>query len=305
MSIDSVSELLREGFFDEADRELDFLLEKDCHSELIISAMKAVGFWKEKMVKFFEYKDKEHFQKGDYLVKQWINFCHYFTELKALFFNELSGLRLYIFHLAVMELKKIDSVLMDADCMIDLGRCYRLLGDYESGLSCLETAFRKRRNDAGIMAELADCYSLANQEKMAKVFFREAFFIDPDKVELTFIDSPIIVKMIEKISEKEYDDRTLKYWIPVYGTIFGVFNIKRELKPVELGKLKQAIFLMEQQDSTDESIVKAKLLNHYFWLIDHIRSSIKERGIEGRETIDELLQKIKRLDKQIYLEYTK
>lgn len=301
----SVSDLLNEGFFEDAEKYLENSLSIDCNSEEIIAAMKSVAFWKDKFERFYSFDPQEHYQKGEYLILQWINFCHYFEEVRPMLQNELTGLRFFIFSQAAGEFRKIDSILMDADCYLHLGRCYKQLDNYEESLKFMEKSFKRRRQDALIMAELADIFSLSNREKMSKVFFREAFFIAPEKIELAFIESPIIIKMIEKISEKEYDERVLKYWIPVYGAIYGVFNIKRELKPVELGKLKQAIFVMEQQDPGDDSIRRAKLLNHYFWLIDHTKASSKGRNVEGRETVEEVLQKIKRLDRHIYLEYTK
>jgi len=299
-----VSELLQDGSFDEADKLLEGALSVDCNSEYILDALKIVGFWKEKFLNLDKFKPTDYFLKGDYIIQQWVNFSGFFCTIKSLLFDELSGLRFFIFERAIQEFNAINPMLRDADVLRNLGRSFKILGNYEKGLNYLEKSFKKRRDDPGIMAELADSYSLSNKEKMAKVFFRESFFIDPKKIELTFIDSPIIGKMIEKISEKEYDKEVLKYWIPVYGAIYGVFNIKRELKPIELGKLKQAIFIMEQQpESKMDSIGKAKLLNHYFWLIDHTKASL--HSMEGREPVDEILQKIKRLDRKIYLEYTK
>jgi len=45
--------------------------------------------------------------------------------------------------------------------------------------------------------------------------------------------------------------------------------------------------------------VVPRLINHYFWLIDHYLASGEER-----QKIEEVLERIKALDPAIYKEYT-
>ena len=91
-------------------------------------------------------------------------------------------------------------------------------------------------------------------------------------------------------------------WIPVYGVIYGVFNVKRELRSLEYGKLKQSIFTLQSQlaDDGDRGVeTEPRLLNRYFWLIDHYISS----G-DSREKVDEVLEKIRLVNSDIYEHYT-
>jgi hypothetical protein len=88
----------------------------------------------------------------------------------------------------------------------------------------------------------------------------------------------------------------------VYGAIFGVFTVKRELKAVEVGKLKQAIYQLENEvkEGSDERVLLVpRLINKYFWLIDHLIAAREDKG-----RIDEVLLKVRMLDQSIYKQYT-
>jgi hypothetical protein len=87
----------------------------------------------------------------------------------------------------------------------------------------------------------------------------------------------------------------------VYGTLWGVLSIKRELRALEYGKLRQKIFSLEQEirDDNRRPLLMPRLINHYFWLIDHL---VMNR--EDQRKIDEILLKIRSLSPEVYKRYT-
>jgi tetratricopeptide (TPR) repeat protein len=203
----------------------------------------------------------------------------------------------------------------DPEILLRIGRCHKIRGNFEGAINILEEASRLRREEAVILAELADCYSLVNETRAAKVFFREAFFLDCRGVELAYLESPLIQRLVAKLRER-FSEAEIRDWIPVYGTIYGLFNVKRELRPLELGKLKQAIYQLEKDveqaaagaapgrasgrpGSPAATAPVARLINHYFWLIDHYLASGEERP-----KIEEVLERIKALDPVVFKEYT-
>ena len=135
----------------------------------------------------------------------------------------------------------------DPYLLLQVGRCFKGAGNYERAIECLERANRESRDDARIMAELADCYSLVNESRAAKVFFREAFSVDPQAVELAGLESPLVQRLAARLRAKGWREPLLNEWMPVYGAIWGVFSVKREMKPLEFGKLKQAIYHLEKE----------------------------------------------------------
>ena len=135
------------------------------------------------------------------------------------------------------------------------------------------------------------------------MFFREAFFLDADSIDIDFLDSELIKCLIDKTVQKGHTGRSFKQWIPVYGVLCGIFNIKRELTSQEVGRLKQEIYAKENEfkdPSCNTDLLVPGLLNDYFWLIDHY--VMKH---ENAAQVNEVLLKIKILDSSIYEAYIK
>jgi hypothetical protein len=149
---------------------------------------------------------------------------------------------------------------------------------------------------------MADCYALCGDERTAKLLFREALFIDASKVDVSFLDSEMIRSLVEVVVSKGFSGKALLEWLPVYGTLYGVFTVHRQLQALEAAKLKQGIFALEmalKESDRDRDILQPKLINHYFWLINHLMLQQ-----EDRSKIEEVLMKINLLDSDIYKNYT-
>ncbi|NJL72722.1 MAG: hypothetical protein HC888_14705 [Candidatus Competibacteraceae bacterium] len=118
------------------------------------------------------------------------------------------------------------------------------------------------------------------------------------------LESKVMQKLAGLVREKGYVSPLLEEWVPVFGVLAGVFSVKRELRSIEYGKLKQAIYSMEvelrERRGGDKEALEPRLLYRYFWLIDHY-VSVKE----DRERINEVLLKIKGLNREIYDQYVK
>ncbi|MBP5174416.1 MAG: hypothetical protein ILP07_00695 [Treponema sp.] len=181
------------------------------------------------------------------------------------------------------------------------GLCHKRLGEYEEALQCLMEANSLNPGQADIVAEFADCYDLCGEKKLSKILFREAFYIDPQKVDLGNLDSPLIQGLIKQVQQEGYEGHILQEWIPVYGILLGVFNVKRNLRAMELGRLRQDIFNKENElkdPSNNSKTITPRLMNLYLWLMDYYRLSN-----ESTSRINELLFKIRLLDPEIYKEY--
>ena len=181
------------------------------------------------------------------------------------------------------------------------GICHKKLGEYETALSFLSQASAILPNVPTVLAEIADCYALCGNERAAKVLFRDAFFLGASSVDTSFLDCLMVVRLLKQVEQKGFSGDELLEWLPVYGVLYGVFNIKRELRPPEASKLKQAIFMLESElksGAENAALLVPRLINHYFWLIDHFAA------IQGeRNSIEETLLKIKLLDVNIYKQY--
>lgn len=188
-----------------------------------------------------------------------------------------------------------------AEIYKNAGICYKKMGNFEDAKACLSEANSFCAGSSSILAELADSYTLCGEERSGKILFREAFFIEPEKIDIEYLDSELIKLLIQKTKEKGYFGRALLLWIPVYGTISGILNMKRTLSSQEVCHLKQDIYAMENElknPSPSAEFITPRLLNYYFWLADHYHLTH-----ESSDKVNEVLLKIKILDTNIHEMY--
>lgn len=302
--ISQVYEYFREGLFNDAEKILEKGIKIDFENPDVINGLKCARFWIERSVRIESYAAND-LSLSEYLYKEWKVFKRFLIRLNQPFEQGIYAIKVWIFQTALSGYLNSfrDDTFSDDELLLRIGRCYKGIGNYDKSREYLENASRKRREDAEILAELADIYAFINETKISKAFFREAFFIDPAKIDIDFLESGLITKLIERIVEIGYSEVLLKEWIPVYGVLWSVFNVKRELKPLEFGKLKQSIFSLENRiketDSfEEEEILIPRLLNRYFWLIDHYLITR-----DSREKVEDILRKIHAIDESVYDQY--
>jgi len=283
---------------------LEQALQADFTNEEVKYALKCVNWWLAQNGKVEGKKDT--YEKGGFiisLIKQYNVFLGQFDK----FYEQCQyAVRYYVYSTALFFFKDLlgsPANQHDPGLLLLVGRCYKGLGNYDEALNYLEQAVRFKREDAETLAEVADVNALLAETKAAKALFREAFFLDPVKIDVRSLESALILQLRDKVEELGYrDEELLCEWIPVYGCLWGVFSVKRELKPIEAGKLKQSIFSLETEyeaNPVKREKLKPRLLNRYFWLIDHY-----ENNREDPSLIEETLLKIKVLAPDIYQKYT-
>ena len=293
--------LILSGDIQQAKSLLEDTLIADLDNTDLVFAVLCCNFWMDRLEKL---KSVESFECGEAIINYWKNFITSVVSKEASPLEET----VYVFNKVVfsLALDKYSAVYEDSDKKIHaevcrkMGLCHKKLGNYEEALKFLTEANNTIQGLSYNLAEMADCYDLCGEDKLAKVIFREAFFNDPEKIDLALLDSPLIRKLIDKVSAKGYAGRQLLEWIPVYGTLYGVFNVRRTLKSQEVGRLKQDIYAKENENkdpANDTTILKPRLLNMYFWLIDYYGLS------QEINRIKEVLLKIKILAPDIYSIY--
>jgi len=294
---------LEQGQPFQAQQVLSTLFEQDLECKELSYTNRCCTFWIDTAKRL---KELEDYERGQQMLSEWKSFQMFlarekfsyepaFYAVRKGFFN--SALKLYI------KLMDETEALHKAEIYRNAGICYKELGDFENAKNCLSEANSIYPNIPSVLAELADCYSLCGEDKFGKVLFREAFFINPESIDLDFLDSELIKCLISKTKEKGYKGKVLMYWIPVFGVLYGIFNIKRELTTQEVCRLKQNIYAMESEykdPACNTDILVPKLLNSYFWLIDHY--DLKHESVNK---INEILLRIKILDSSVYNQYVK
>ena len=321
MGIQSEEELnkaykfLEEGNPSKAKRIIADAIEFDLENQELNFAYWCCSFWDE-FIKNLPQQDA--MEQGENLIARWEAFSETLERGKQIIPRAVFAVQHGVFTLALNAFSKMQTqldrqesnmknMLARAEIYRKEGLCCKKIGQYEEALSFLMQANSYSPSSAPVLAEMADCFALCGEEKKAKVLFREAFFIDAQKIAISFLESELIRRLIEQVKLKGYSGAALLEWIPVYGVLYGIFNIKRELRPQEANRLKQDVYALENElkdPKNDPNILKPKIINMYFWLIDYYSRACVNIGYEAeatnRQNIDECLLQIRVHDENIY-----
>ena len=326
---------LKDGDANSAMRFLKDALELDFEHEEVIYALKCLNWWLEKIKRLDDFCDP--YERGVYILSQWESYYSFLDRIAETAPQQEAGslqdaelakgtghlkeaslqkggalpfeatdscqyaIKRFVFSRAFnffMALLSDEANQQDPVLLLQAGRCCKGAGDWEEALKFLEQASRLKREDSAILSELADVYALLGDERIAKVLFREAFYLDPQAIDLSAMESAMIIRLRDKVRDSGRRGSELPEWIPVWGYTEGVFSIKRELKPVEFGRLKQSILSLENEHRSKDGgnpLIKPRLLNRYLWLIDHCEHNRDTSGLR-----DETMLKIKFIDPVVY-----
>jgi tetratricopeptide (TPR) repeat protein len=282
-------------------RDFQEALKIDFEHPEVLYAMKCLIWWLERIKRLEDFHSP--YEKGGFILSQWKFFYVFAGRIGEPYDSCQYALRRYVFSLA---LDSFGSILgdgtnqQDPELLLQVGRCYKGVGNYEEAVKYLEQAVRLRGDDGATLAELADVNALLGDARTAKVFFREAFFLDPQGIDLLSLESEMILRLRRMVEELGYTGQDTAEWMPVYGCLKGVFSVKKELKQVELGKLKQSILSLENdlRSGSGTASLKPRLLNRYFRLIDYY-----ENVRDNSDAVEETMLKIKFIDPAIYEQY--
>lgn len=290
------------GNFVEARELLDKAHSLNYENLEVKTALRACGYWSQRKQNLETiYYDGP---KGDYLKRQWKNYTRrYQSGFEHPLDEGSASIKKWVHSEALSYYRKQALETSDAEAFLQAGRCQKMLGSYEECISTLKEAVGlSGGSNSRLLAELADAYALIGESQSAKVLMREALFLDASVVELDEIISPFFRRLIDRL-RKEIGNENLNFseWLPVYGAIWGVLDVKRELSAIEYGKLKQSIYSLKSEISISnekKAALVPKLINSFLRLIDHYQISDT-----NREAIDDVLVNIKLLSPAMYRDY--
>ena len=296
---------------------LDKALTMDCNHPRVIIGLKYIRFWQERIHSLSQQqKDIEQaattvthhldFSQYQKIIEQVRMLLQYWTEFKefiATFESDtqlIQSFRYYIFSRILHISSNLDGIGDNWEILLWQGIAHKGMGNYDKAQKLFSQAVRANAPSARLHSELADTYALVGEDQKARVMFREAFYLDPQDIDIDSFESELFVRLVRQVrGETGLKAYELREWIPIYGTLWGILNVKRELRTLEYGKLRQHIFNYEQEFKENARIVQPRLLNHYFWLIDYLVMNHEEQY-----KIDDILLKIRSISPEIHKLYT-
>jgi tetratricopeptide (TPR) repeat protein len=306
----SVEKLLLKAYADisrqhllSATEALEEALAVDFDSYDVVTSLKYVNFWLDRQANGETMS--EPYDRGEYYVGQWHAFQSFVARIGETVEPTFHALRQFVFREALTFYRDVyqERSNRDPDLLVRIGRCYKGTGEYDRALKFIQAASGEKPENPEILAELADVLALTNETAKAKALFREAFFLGANAIEVERLESEMIRRLSAAVDRAGHVGEARNEWIPVFGVLYGVLTVKRELRSIEFGRLKQAIYLLERElreGTGNETILVPRLINRYFWLLDHFAAT----G-ESQDKSDEVLLKIRSIDANVYHEYTK
>ena len=313
--IQNAYESLKSGDENSALGFLKEALRVDFEHKEVLYALKCLNWWLEKLRRLDDFYGP--FERGEYILSQWEPYNAFLAIIGNAYDSCQYALKCFVFTRALnhyLELLSDGTNQQDPALLLQIGRCYKGAGEWEEALRYVKQASGLKREDSAILSELADINALLGEIRIAKMLFREAFYLDPQGVDLAGLESELILHLKNKVKDLGYSGNELAEWIPVWGCVWRIFSVKRELKPVELGRLKQSILSLENEYrsknskastdlSGDKLRVKPRLLNRYFWLIDYCEQNKDTTSLIDKGLIDETMLKIKLIDPLVHEHY--
>lgn len=301
--VEGCLEALKSHDLVQAQKHLDAALRHDYEDVRVVGMLKYLRFWRERQLSVANFQS--NIEKCDYLLQQWAQFQVFIERVQLLDDEVFYAFRQLVFGQALnfLAVYNNEAGSKDAEVLYRVGVCLKGIGNYDAARRFLEEANAFRRENPAIMADLADAYALVEESNLAKVLFREAFFINAQAVRLETLESEMMVRLIKAVRQEGHLGAELAEWLPVQATLLGVFTVKRELRAIEYGKLLQDIYNLErefQEGLGQRNLLVPRLINRYFWLLDHY-----QRHANEQKRIQETLLKIRSLSPRIYEQYTK
>ncbi|MDR0551250.1 MAG: hypothetical protein LBG72_04435 [Spirochaetaceae bacterium] len=291
-------EHLKEGKPVEGRKALEDALKVDFEHPEVLYALKCLGWWLEKFAALDE--DESAYSRGVNILSWWNFYYVFLDKIEGNFDSCQYAIRRFVYSAALNALLDVQNdgeLRHDPELLLFLGRCYKGLGDYENAAAYLGKAAGWRREDAAALAEFADVKALLGDVSAAKALFREAFFINPQAVNLCAMESELLQNLVRYTAKEGKEGAAINEWLPVYGALTGVFSVERNLNRLEVSKLEQSIKALENDlraGAKNQDELLPRLLNRYLRLMKHYEKNNNAAGVS------EIILKIRIYDDKLY-----
>jgi len=271
----------------------------------VIEAIKSIKFWQNRWLKIMMApKGKE---QAEVFFSEWENYLKFIKSFE----NNENFEKIFIAFKNLIYKRIIENLIFEfeqseilsLDLLKKLGKIFFEIEDYKNAIEIMEYAYGFNKRDSFIISILADSYYLTGEEDRALILYREAFFYEPEKIELNILKSEPI-KFLKEIALSEgIKNEYLNEWIGVLGIVLNVFNQRNNLTPEDVNKIEIEIKDLESKLANGGikfEILKPRLIYRYLLLIEYYFYQISNRDFARI-----YLTKLKGIDINIYNRYIK
>lgn len=301
---ESALNYIQDGQYEEASRLMQKAVFIDLESRLPGLVIKSCDFWAHRLKKMGFLSPLE---RAVYVYDAWVSFHQNIVRSDLMALDRvIYAIRMQVFGLLIEQLKGCAEVEHDTSYALALARAYKYRGDYDEAIDVYTLILETEIRHSAVLAELADCYAIIDEEIRAKILFREAFFHNVEDIVFANLESVMIKQLYQKTVELQlFEEPYLLDWVAVYGVVYGVFNYSRELSKSEYTRLNHSIHALRSQieeHPQKSHFLKPKLIYRLFWLIDYFLANQVD-AVVTKENIEKVLFEIKFLDERVYKKY--
>lgn len=302
----SVKNFISEGDFKKAVQYFDEQLGIDPNAIENIGGYFATRFWSNRQELIAKEMVGKH--RATFLLAEWDSFEEEADRRKIMSLPVVDLIMQYVFGLAAKNLRlvyqKEASRSIDPDFFSKLGLCLLRCKDYSNCIDVMEYAGSQYGSNPEFLFYLAESYYRVNNLEKSKLYWREALFLNTDKIEFALIETSFILDLIKQVDDFGYAADILLDWVFIYGLVYKTFDIYKSLSQLEVKNIFSDIQTLEKnylRISPDlKEKVKTNLLKKYLYLLDYYQFQDKSSGY-----FSDIAQQVRELDEEVYKLYTK
>ena len=308
LKVNEVFDLIEDGKFSNAVNELDILLNINPNYPGVIEAYRTARFWQNRNDELKKFKEGK--ETADFLMIQWQEFETYSIEKNLLSSMAYKSAMRNIFfkasHNYRSAFQKQEDTINNFDLLQNLGDCFIRLEEYKHAVETLEYAKTSNHSNATLLSMLAEGYFHLGELTKSLVLFKEAFLINPSKIDITMIKAKPIHDIIKIINSEEKKFTDIREWIPIYGFIHNIFNVRKKISKPQLNTIKNEIYNFEvsyqklNKEKIETSNILPRMINRYLWSLDYYEFQEFDQGI-----IHQIRDRLLKIEPDIFYDYFK
>ncbi|MGL4562471.1 MAG: hypothetical protein ACRCVW_01265 [Brevinema sp.] len=247
--------------------------------------LKTTRFW-QKRLDLFSYNDHK---SGSILFAEWEDFVDFCCEYHIKTYPVFLATKSYVFKKIVDFLSRAsrDCDNSNREILVQLAYAFYEANMVDRSVETLEFVLGRfpDEDDFRVYTLLGEIYASVPsgdhpQKDLAVLMFNELFLKCVDDVDLTLIEYDPISVIAQMIHNDLFPENHIKYWIPIYGYLYGGLTVRRNLRYEEYKKLQEKISYFENEIRNGDNleVLIPKLLNIYFWVFDYYMYQMHTTG---------------------------
>jgi len=269
-------------------------------SAAAVDDLKYVKFWKEKKRHLDSISDD-----GKYIMQlqdMWEHFFYIHIQTGRKSDDVLALIKQWMYSELLRRYRNITKDTEQVRNVYGISIAYKGAGEYDEAYKWLHFLTEKFPENGKYLAQLADCQDALGLITDSKKTFRDAFFLSPKMIDIQYLESHSLGRIVERIVKFDYPVSAIQHWIPVFGYIFNFFTAAYTLSALEYAKLLRRVQRLEQalehaEIAADDFRVP-DLLFCYMLLMQYYTES---RNFSDKK--NEIEENMRRLDRNIFDAY--